>query len=137
MSSKTERSFRGVRRRMKKFMDEFSGSSGQAARIIGEEVMTDVKASRQGKGVPRDEGILAGSGRVSGPEGERNVVRLMFGGASAPYALVQHERTDFNHTVGEARYLVRGLERWRPGGSAARKALEQMTKEALRKASRG
>lgn len=28
-----------------------------------------------------------------------------FGGPSAPYALVQHERTDFHHTVGQAKYL--------------------------------
>lgn len=33
-----------------------------------------------------------------------------FGGPSAPYALVQHERTDFHHTVGEAKYLENAVK---------------------------
>lgn len=33
-----------------------------------------------------------------------------FGGPSAPYALVQHERTDYHHTVGQAKYLETPLK---------------------------
>lgn len=34
-----------------------------------------------------------------------------FGGPSAPYALVQHERTDYRHTVGEAKYLEKAVQK--------------------------
>lgn len=33
-----------------------------------------------------------------------------FGGPSAPYALVQHERTDLKHTVGEAKFLHKAVQ---------------------------
>lgn len=33
-----------------------------------------------------------------------------FGGPSAPYAAVQHERTDYHHTVGQAKYLETPLK---------------------------
>ncbi len=91
--------------------------------------MTDVKASTPGHGVPRDEGILAGTGKVTGPSG--GVVTLRFGGPAAPYAVVQHENLDFRHTVGEARYLVRGLERWQPGGKSSIRALKRNAKAGL------
>lgn len=32
-----------------------------------------------------------------------------FGGPAIPYALVQHERTDFHHRVGQAKYLETAL----------------------------
>lgn len=131
----TESSFREAARRIRAFQRRFAGSAGQAARIVGEEIMTDVKASRPGHGVPVDTGVLRSTGRVEGPGRAERVV-LSFGGAAAPYALVQHERLDLHHEVGEARYLVRGLERWRPGGSAALKALEDMAEEAVRRARR-
>ena len=90
-------------------------SNVSGLRVIGETIMTDVKASRPGEGVPRDTGELAGSGRVEGPDA--GVVRLTFGGAAAPYALRQHEELGYRHTLGEARYLVRGLERWARGSN--------------------
>lgn len=93
--------------------------------------MTDVKASRSGHGVPVDKGTLRNSGRVEGPNA-KDQVELSFGGAAAPYALIQHEVTTFKHKVGEPRYLVRGLERWRAGGSAAMAALKENAKEGLR-----
>jgi len=101
---------------------------------VGEEVMTDVKASRKGRGVPRDKGHLADSGKVEGPE--NLVLTLAFGDDSAPYALYQHEVMDLHHTVGEARYLVRGVERWRPEGSSVNRALEEQAAEIVRLASR-
>ena len=98
---------------------------------IGEEIMTDVSSSRPGKGVPRDLGNLAGTGKVFGPNSEGEV-RLVFGGTAAPYALVQHERLDYRHDLGEARYLVRGVERWEPGESTALKALRENTLAGIR-----
>lgn len=40
-----------------------------------------------------------------------NVVTAVigFGGPAIPYALVQHERTDFHHKVGQAKYLETAL----------------------------
>lgn len=98
-------------------------------RSEGEAIMTDVKASRPGKGVPVDTGALRSSGVVRGPNlaspGEPTV-KLTFGGPSAPYALVQHERLDFTHDVGEARYLVRGFQRRARGGTIEDALNEQL-----------
>ena len=99
------------------------------ARVIGEQIMTDVKASRPGAGVPVDTGALRQTGRVDGPDA-RGVVRLSFGGAAASYALRQHEDLSYRHTVGEARYLVRGLERWERG-NAPEDALRMQAKAAI------
>lgn len=106
---------------------------GRGLRMIGEEIMTDVKASAPGHGVPVDEGTLRSTGLVEGPValGSGTRVTLSFGGPAAPYALAQHERLDYNHTVGEARYLVRGLERWRPLGSRAVVALQMQARIVL------
>lgn len=100
---------------------------GSGLRLIGESVMTDVNASRAGHGVPVDRGVLRSTGRTTGPD-SAGTVRLSYGGAAAPYALVQHERLDLRHTVGEARYLVRAVERWEPGQAAA--AIAAMRAEA-------
>lgn len=95
-------------------------------RMLGESIMTDVKAASSGKGVPVDEGTLRSSGRVSGTK----VVRLTFGGAAAPYALYQHEVVGLRHRVGEARYLVRGVERAVAGGTV-QAALDQIGDEVV------
>jgi hypothetical protein len=111
------------------------GLKAEGLRVIGESIMTDVKASREGHGVPVDQGTLRGSGRVEGPAG--GVVTLSFGGSAAPYALRQHEELSYRHTVGEARYLVRGLERFKAGGFAGVElALRENAEEGVRKASR-
>jgi hypothetical protein len=99
-------------------------------RVIGEMIMTDVKASRPGAGVPKDDGPLKASGRVYGPN-SKGEVALTFGGASAPYALYQHEKTNLNHNLGEARYLNRGLERFEQGGGPE-EALEEMLEATIR-----
>lgn len=96
-------------------------------REAGEVIMTDVRASRPGKGVPVDTGALRASADVSGPD-QQGAVELSFGGPAAPYALAQHERLDYSHTVGESRYLVRGWERFKQGGlAAAQRALLEQT----------
>lgn len=115
------------------------GGVGMGLRVVGESIMTDVKASSPGRGVPRDTGALARSGRVTGPVGsETNPrVRLSFGGASAPYALRQHETLTYRHEVGEARYLVRGVERFAEKGlDAAREGLEANARIGLEKAAK-
>ena len=68
-----------------------------------ESIMTRSKADF----VPVDTGVLKASGHVQPPEITRGrvSVTLGYGGAASAYALVQHERTDFHHTVGQAKYL--------------------------------
>lgn len=124
------RGFDRVRRKMKRMASEAGAQMPSGLRILGEHVMTDVKNSRPGRGVPKDRGTLANTGRVTGPDPE-GVVRLTFGGASAPYAVVQHERTDYSHRLGEARYLVRGVERASDEGAPLR-ALEEVGEELVR-----
>ena len=130
----TRQSFVAAARKIEQAYAEIGARIPSGIRIIGEEIMTDVKANAPGHGVPEDEGTLRGSGRVTGPLA--GVVTLSFGGASAPYALVQHERMDYRHTVGEPRYLVRGVERWEPGGKASIRALKQNAAAGLRAVAR-
>lgn len=87
--------------------------------VIGETIATDVRASRPGAGVPVDEGGLRASIRVLGPSkrGILDLVQLVAGGSAVRYALRQHEELQYRHTVGEARYFVRGFERWASGGN--------------------
>lgn len=68
----------------------------------GQETMTESKPL-----VPVDLGTLRNSGTVFEPEFDqgRVSVSLGYGGAASDYALVQHERTDYTHTVGQAKYL--------------------------------
>lgn len=137
MADRTKASFRRVGRAIRALEKGLEEEMLPGMVRIGEEIMTDVKASRPGKGVPRDTGALASTGRVKGTRVGRGArVALSFGGAAAPYALVQHERTDYNHKLGEARYLVRGIERWRPDGSSAMAALREQADAAIRAASR-
>jgi hypothetical protein len=128
----TQRSFRQAARSIERLAKEMDRRVPSGLRVIGEEIMTDVKASRAGHGVPVREGILRSTGRVKGPD--RGEVEISFGGAAAPYALVQHERLDFRHTVGEARYLVRGLDRWKPDGSQGIRALREDAEAGIRAA---
>ena len=83
-------------------------------RVIAETLMTDINASRPGHGIPVDTGAMRASGRVTGPD-TSGAVELSYGGAAAPYTLRQHEELSYRHPVGEARWLVRALERWATG----------------------
>ncbi len=58
---------------------------------------------------PVDEGIMRASGVVDKPvtRGTTVTVLLGYGGVAKPYALIQHERLDFHHRVGEAKFLER------------------------------
>ena len=58
---------------------------------------------------PVETGVLRDSGHVDLPVIEPGsvTVTMGFGGAAEDYALVQHERMDFKHKVGNAKYLER------------------------------
>lgn len=88
---------------------------GDAIYAEAELIMTDSKDNY----VPVDIGTLKASGYVNEPEevGHKVSVELGYGGEADDYAWVQHERLDFHHEVGEAKYLetpfneaVNGLE---------------------------
>lgn len=148
-SVSTSQSFRQAAARLAVAGRKLSPIPGVGARMIGEEIMTDVKASRPGHGVPvhtgfspstgkptgRTGGTLRSTGRVQGPTpGKKPQVTLSFGGPAAKYALAQHERVDFKHNLGEPRYLVRGMERWQEGQSRALDALKENAEAGLRAA---
>jgi hypothetical protein len=124
--TKTERQFAAGARKLERLHKGINDKVPSGLRMIGEEIMLDSKASRPGKGVPVDKGILRASGRVEGPMDDE--VHLSYGGAAAPYALVQHEDTSLHHNIGEARYLTRAVERWSPNGASARAALAELKK---------
>jgi len=75
--------------------------------LEAEAVMADSKENF----VPVDLGILRNSGYVAPPavNGSEIVVELGYGGAAKDYAWIQHEREDFHHDVGQAKYLERPL----------------------------
>ena len=123
LAPQTIRDFKRAARRLELYGEQMFRPIGSGLRQIGEEIMTDVKASSPGRGVPVDTGTLRGSGKVEGPLSGTGDVLLSFGGAAAPYALIQHE-VQYHHKIGEVRYLTRGVNRWRPHGSAAMEALK-------------
>ncbi len=131
-SGKTQSSFRAAAKKIMLAARNIGRTTPKGLRLIGEEVMTDVKASAPGHGVPVDTGALRASGAVDQPE--PMLIELSFGSAAVPYALEQHENMQYHHTVGEPRYLVRGLERWKPGGSQAMAALKTNADEAIKAA---
>ena len=108
--------FKAMTRKMEAMIRESGDAMGSGVVVSGETIMTDVKVSRSGAGVPKDKGILAASGRVGGLTKD-GAVHLRFGGSAAPYALRQHEEMDWAHKLGEARYLVRGVERFVADGA--------------------
>lgn len=136
MAGETERSFRRASRKIRAFAREFEGAPGKATRQVAEEVRTDAVATRGSKGVPRDQGILAGTHRAEGPRADGSSAVTM-GGASAPYGIRQHEDMTLHHDVGEARWLVRAVERWRPNNTAALKQLQADAIEAILRAKEG
>lgn len=120
----TKESFNSAGKRIENLARKMKRRVPSGLRIIGEEIMLDVKAARPGAGVPVDTGALRSTGRVEGPR--NNEVELSFGGAAATYALKVHEEVSVPHRVGEARYLVRGLERWQANGASVARALADL-----------
>lgn len=126
------RDFRSAARKIGRLSRTLKRAAPSGLRIIGEEILTDVKASRPGHGVPVDTGALRASGRATGPRSDDSVL-LSFGDAATRYALKQHEELDYNHEIGEARYLVRGVDRWKPDRSVAIAALKAQTDIIIRR----
>ena len=63
--------------------------------------------------VPFRVGILHGSGMVHQPYsvGSKMAVEISYGGAAIPYAVVQHENTDYLHAPGrKAKYLEHPID---------------------------
>lgn len=71
----------------------------------GERVMTRSKDEF----VPVDLGTLRSSGHVKPHSGKKIGIDLAYGGPAEAYAIVQHENPDFQHTVGEDKYLEKPL----------------------------
>ena len=65
---------------------------------------------------PLDTGVLMASGFVRRPTFTMSgaEVQLGFGGAASAYALVQHEREDYQHNRGQAHYLSEPLQAMEP-----------------------
>lgn len=99
----------------KNYPDQVGGAIYAEAQIE----MTESKRRCPVSPVPAPKGVVPGtlraSGRVSLPErnGRDISVVLSYGGA-ADYAVVQHERLDFFHTTGQAKYLESVLNESRP-----------------------
>ena len=130
-AQKTRASFARLSSALDRYRDKLIQGVTRAQTVAMFEVKVDVDASRPGKGIPRDKGVLAASGRVIvRRKGKRPQVGLAYGGPEAPYALYQHERLDLQHALGEARYLIRAMERWKFGESAALKALQEQHRQA-------
>lgn len=57
--------------------------------------------------VPVDLGVLRASAIVNQPKIKADGAEVTFGygGAASDYALIQHERLDYHHEVGQAKYL--------------------------------
>src|SRR3990167_711939 len=75
----------------------------KALYVEAQRIMTESKTSY----VPVDHGTLRASGHVQAPviAGGQVSVTLGYGGAASAYAIVQHERLDYQHTIGQAKYL--------------------------------
>lgn len=86
----------------KKYPDRILGQLNKTA----EKIMTISKRL-----APVDFGILKTSGLVEKPEkkGAKFRVVMGYGGAASAYAIVQHENLNFQHTVGQAKFLEEPL----------------------------
>lgn len=101
----------------KKFPDRVAAAMYQEAQIE----MTESKRRCPVSPLPAPKGVVPGTLRASGTvhkptRGSGNVitVKMSYGGAAEDYAIVQHERLDFHHTTGQAKYLESVLDESRP-----------------------
>jgi hypothetical protein len=93
----------------------------------GNVIMEDAK-----RRAPVDLGNLKGSGYVADPERAATgvTIEVGFGGPAAAYAVVQHERLDYHHDVGEAKYLERAIDAKKDEAFAAMARVAADTLEA-------
>ena len=92
-----------VRATLKKIAEEAPEKCRKALRRRGELIMSDSKKNY----VPVDTGALKNTGHVITSPAPKIQVILSYGGPATPYAIVQHERTNYHHKVGQAKYLER------------------------------
>jgi hypothetical protein len=116
-----------ITKKLEAMAREAGHAMASGTRIAAEVILTDVKESGPGRGVPVDEGVLRSTGMAIGPDSKATSA-IIFGGAAADYALKQHEMVNLRHKVGEARYLVRGAERFFAAGGD-----QKVLREAARK----
>jgi hypothetical protein len=94
-----------AREALKAAKERVGQATARALYVAGNEVMTEAKQR-----APVDFGTLRSSGYVTLPDPKSPRVEVGFGGAAEQYALVQHERTEFKHDVGEAKYLENAID---------------------------
>jgi hypothetical protein len=111
---------------LKKIAQRFPDRVGAAMYQEGQVEMTESK-----KRCPVETGVLRASGRVSEPihEGKQISVILSYGGAANDYAIPQHERLDYHHKVGQAKFLESVLNESRSSMSARIAARIDLNKE--------
>lgn len=128
--ARNDREFKKIERKMNTLHDQMVNKAFvQGVATMALEILADVKNAREGKGVPVDTGALRATGRM---EANERRARISFGGAAAKYALRQHETLYYRHKIGEARYLIRGLERYDFAGSSSQRKLQMLAKAAAR-----
>jgi hypothetical protein len=77
-------------------------ATGRALYTVATNVFNESQAQ-----VPIDTGALRASGIVTKPYifGNQVEVKIGYGGAAAPYAVIVHEDLEVNHAVGKSKYL--------------------------------
>lgn len=110
------RGAKAMQRKIERIAREHANRVERALRVEAELIMTQSKRDF----VPVDLGVLRASGRVENVlrRGRDLEVSLVYGDASAPYALIQHENPDFAHRVGSWKYLEIPLNEAIPGMNA-------------------
>lgn len=139
------RGSREMQRRLRRLARDSGDAVARALRLEAEvEIMTRAKKSAEGKGVPVDEGVLRSSGHVKDVErrGVELSVTMGFGGPAGSgnlgetnkedvgYAVIQHEGLNFQHRIGEPKYLERPMMEAIPG--MAQRIADRIRKEALK-----
>ena len=94
------KTYRALRRKFEKMGRNFNWEVGRALYIEGEQIMAESKLNW----VPVRRGVLRASGHVLPPQAGPIIV-MGYGGPAVDYAVVQHERLDYIHRVGRAKYL--------------------------------
>jgi hypothetical protein len=91
-----------ARRTLRALGDNAGAAMGAALYLEAERIMADSRPL-----VPVDTGALRASGHVRPAVEGANRVSVIFGygGPAKKYAVPQHQRTDYRHRVGQAKYL--------------------------------
>lgn len=108
---------------------------GMAAGVTA--VGENIRTNSMGR-VPVDLGVLRASHYVTEPESVevgRPTLKVGCGGGPAkPYAVIQHERLDFKHSEGEAKFLENAAKEESEG---AAKVMGKYAKAYLRRIAKG